>query len=74
MGVRTDLASAAIRMSLGALTRAEDVQRVARAYVNPEVLQIVAVGDSARIQSALQKYGPVEIFDAAGAARPAPSP
>lgn len=53
---------------------AEDVQRVARAYVNPEVLQIVAVGDSARIQSALQKYGPVEIFDAAGAARPAPSP
>jgi cysteine desulfurase len=37
MGVRADLASAAIRMSLGSLTRAEDVQRVAELF--PALIQ-----------------------------------
>jgi cysteine desulfurase len=37
MGVRADLAAAAIRMSLGSLTRAEDVQRVAELF--PALIQ-----------------------------------
>jgi predicted Zn-dependent peptidase len=49
----------------------KDVQRVARAYLEPDALQIVAVGDAARIQSALEKYGSVEIFDATGMRRTA---
>lgn len=53
---------------------ADDVQRAARTYLNPDALQVVAVGDSARIQGALQKYGAVEVFDVAGALRPAPTP
>jgi predicted Zn-dependent peptidase len=52
----------------------EDVQRVARAYLDPDALQIVAVGDAARIKSALEKYGSVEIFDAAGTPRMAGAP
>jgi zinc protease len=43
---------------------AEDVQRVARAYLNPDALQIVVVGDATRIKAALEKYGPVELSDA----------
>ena len=46
--------------------RAEDVQRVAVKYVNPATMQVVAVGDAARIRSVLEKYGPVDIVDAGG--------
>lgn len=49
---------------------AEDVRRVARKYLNPETMQLVAVGDGQKIKSALEKYGPVESFDAEG--RPVP--
>ena len=52
----------------------EDVQRVAHAYLDPDALQIVAVGDAAKIASALEKYGGVEVFDAAGTRRPASAP
>ncbi len=45
---------------------ADDVQRVARKYVNPDNLQIVAVGDITKIKPVLEKYGPVEVFDADG--------
>ena len=45
---------------------ADDVQRVARKYLNVDALQIVAVGDGAKIKSVMEKYGPVEMFDAAG--------
>jgi predicted Zn-dependent peptidase len=45
---------------------ADDVQRVARKYLNPDAMQLVAVGDAARIKAALEKYGPVEIFDQEG--------
>ena len=46
---------------------ADDVQRVARKYLNPEALQMVAVGDASKIGPALEKYGAVEIFDSNGA-------
>jgi zinc protease len=45
---------------------AEDVQRVARKYIDPATMQLVAVGDAARIKSVLEKYGPVEAVDASG--------
>ncbi|HEX9788062.1 MAG TPA: pitrilysin family protein, partial [Candidatus Binatia bacterium] len=45
---------------------AGDVQRVARKYLNPDALQIVAVGDASKIKAALEKYGRVEIFDTHG--------
>ncbi len=45
---------------------AADVQRVAKKYINPETLQIVAVGDAAKIKSVMEKYGPVEVYDTNG--------
>jgi predicted Zn-dependent peptidase len=45
---------------------ADDVQRVARKYINPENLQVVAVGDVSKIKSVMEKYGPVEVYDAEG--------
>ena len=45
---------------------ADDVQRAARKYINPDNLQIVAVGDVSKIKSAMEKYGPVEVYDAEG--------
>ena len=46
---------------------AEDIQRVARKYLNPDTLQIAAVGDAGKIKSALEKYGAVEVYDSNGA-------
>lgn len=45
---------------------AADVQRVSRKYLVPQALQLVAVGDASQIKPALEKYGPVEIFDTDG--------
>jgi zinc protease len=45
---------------------AEDVQRVARKYLDPDAMQIVAVGDGLKIQSVLEPYGPVEVYDSSG--------
>jgi zinc protease len=42
---------------------ADQVQRVAKKYVDPETMQIVAVGDAKKIAPILQKYGSVELFD-----------
>lgn len=45
---------------------ADDVQRVAKKYINPATMQLVAVGDARKIKSVLEKYGPVEMVDASG--------
>ncbi len=45
---------------------AEQVQRVARKYIVPDDLQIVAVGDAAKLKPVLDKYGAVQVFDANG--------
>jgi predicted Zn-dependent peptidase len=45
---------------------ADDVQRVARKYLNPDSLQLVAVGDAAKIKTVLAKYGVVEVYDSNG--------
>jgi zinc protease len=47
-------------------TSADDVQRVARKYINPQTIQVVAVGNAAKIRSILEKYGDVEVYDAEG--------
>jgi zinc protease len=49
---------------------ADDVQRVARKYVNPATMQVVAVGDAGKIKTVLDKYGPVEIVAAADKTAP----
>jgi predicted Zn-dependent peptidase len=51
---------------------ADDVQRVARAYVDPQALQVAAVGDGGKIKAVLEKYGPVEVYDAEGRVAAAP--
>jgi predicted Zn-dependent peptidase len=45
---------------------ADDVQRVARQYINPQTQQVVVVGDSKKIKSVLEKFGQVEVYDADG--------
>jgi predicted Zn-dependent peptidase len=45
---------------------ADDIQRVARKYLDPEKLQVVAVGDVSKIKPVMEKYGPVEVYNADG--------
>jgi zinc protease len=45
---------------------AEQVQRVARKYIVPDDLQVVAVGDAAKLKPVLDKYGTVQVFDTNG--------
>ncbi len=45
---------------------AEDVQRVARKYLDPDAMQLVAVGDGLKIHSVLESYGPLEAYDSSG--------
>ena len=53
---------------------AEDVQRVARKYLDPDAMQLVAVGDGQKIQSVLEAYGPLEIYDSSGKLAPIHKP
>lgn len=50
------------------LTRvtAEQVQREAKKYLDPDAIQIVAVGDASKIKPVLEKLGPVEVYDTQG--------
>jgi zinc protease len=43
-----------------------DVERVARKYINPGTMQVVAVGDANKIKTVMEKYGPVEMVDVSG--------
>jgi len=55
---------------------AADVARVAKKYVNPDNMQVVAVGEASKIKAVLEKFGPVEVYDIEGkpvAAKPAPA-
>ena len=42
------------------------VQAVAKKYLDPTKLQIVAVGDNSKIEAGLRKFGPVELYDDEG--------
>jgi zinc protease len=42
---------------------ADEVQRVARKYVDPDNMQIVAVGDAKTLVPVLEQYGSVRLFD-----------
>jgi zinc protease len=44
----------------------DDIQRVAKKYWAPERLQIVAVGDRAKVEPALKKLGAVTVYDTEG--------
>jgi zinc protease len=49
------------------------VQSVARKYLEPGKLQIVAVGDAAKIEAGLRKFGAIDLFDDEGRpVKPAP--
>jgi zinc protease len=56
-------------VQIAAIT-ADDVQRVARKYIDPATMQVVAVGDAGKIKSVLEKYGNVEMVDALGKSAP----
>jgi zinc protease len=47
----------------------QDVARVARQYLDPLKLQIVAAGDAGDLQSVLERYGPVEVYETDGSLR-----
>jgi zinc protease len=50
---------------INAVTPAQ-VREVARKYLDPARLQIVAVGDAETIEPDLRKFGPVELYDSDG--------
>jgi zinc protease len=41
-----------------------DITRVADKYLNPNAIQVVAVGDASKIQTVLEKFGKVQVFAA----------
>jgi zinc protease len=49
------------------------VQAVARKYLDPAKLQIVAVGDASKIATGLRTFGPIELFDDEGKALTSPA-
>ncbi|MBO0726880.1 MAG: insulinase family protein [Blastocatellia bacterium] len=56
-----------------AAVTAEDVQRVARKYLDPAKLQIVAVGDAKKIAGVMKQFGGVELYDTEGKPLQSPS-
>lgn len=57
-----------------AAVTADDVQRVARKYLDLAKLQIVAVGDAKRIADAMKQFGTVELYDTEGKPIKSPPP
>jgi zinc protease len=53
-----------------AAVTADDIQRVARKYLDPEAMQIVAVGDGRKIKAVLEKFGTIEVYDSDGKSLP----
>lgn len=51
---------------------AQDVQVMAKKYLNPDALQIVAVGDASQIRQVMERYGSVEMYDMKGDVVPGP--
>lgn len=49
---------------------AEQVQAAARKYLDPNKVQIIAVGDGKKIEDILKKFGPLEVYDIEGKKRP----
>jgi zinc protease len=49
-----------------AATTAADVRRVARKYLDPETVQIVAIGDGRKVKPMLEKFGTLEVYDSNG--------
>ena len=45
---------------------ADDVQRVARKYIDLDHLQIIAVGDASKTRGVLAKSGRVDVYDTHG--------
>jgi predicted Zn-dependent peptidase len=45
---------------------ANDIGRLAKKYYSVDSMQIVAVGDASKIKSTMEKYGPVEVYNADG--------
>jgi predicted Zn-dependent peptidase len=43
-----------------------DIQRVARQYLDPATLQVVAVGAASKITSSLKAFGPIETYNVDG--------
>jgi zinc protease len=41
---------------------ADDVQRVAKKYIDPNTIQVVAVGDGSKIKPMLEKFGTVQMY------------
>lgn len=44
----------------------DDVERVAKKYIVPANLQIVAVGDASKIKTVMEKYGTVTVYNSDG--------
>jgi zinc protease len=56
-----------------AAVTADDVQRVARKYIDLAKLQIVAVGDAKQIADVMKQFGGVELYDTEGKPLQSPS-
>ncbi|MEP6618189.1 MAG: pitrilysin family protein [bacterium] len=50
---------------------ADQVQAMARKYLDPSKVQIVAVGDGKKIEDTLKKFGPLEVYNTEGKKRDA---
>lgn len=57
-----------------AAVTADDVQRVARKYIDLGKLQIIAVGDAKRVADVMKQFGAVALYDTEGKPLQSPAP